>query len=256
MLIDWFTVVAQIVNFLILVGLLKHFLWGRLTKAIDDREARVASELARAEENNREAKRQSEIVQARGLELERKRDELLVQARKEVEAERGELLQDARESVSQIEKDWREDLDRERTAFFRELRERAGKEILSVVRRALLDLSSVELQDAVLHVFLEKLRSIDAATLREMQGKEKLICSSADLPEDTRGRILAILQERLGTETELQFEKDSRMGWGIELRGNGRRIGWNPGAYLDVMETNLREALEQREEGVHREAVR
>ena len=28
MLIDWFTVVAQIVNFLVLVALLKHFLWG------------------------------------------------------------------------------------------------------------------------------------------------------------------------------------------------------------------------------------
>ncbi len=30
MLIDWFTVVAQIINFLVLVALLKHFLWGRL----------------------------------------------------------------------------------------------------------------------------------------------------------------------------------------------------------------------------------
>ena len=256
MLIDWFTVVAQIVNFLILVGLLKHFLWGRLTKAIDDREARVAGELAKAEENNREAHRQAEIVQARAVELERKRDELLVQARKEVEEERSKLMEDARDTVLRIEKEWREDLERERTAFFRELRTRAGAEILAVVRRALVDLSSVELQEAVLQVFFEKLRSIDAATLREMQGKEKLVCSSADLPEATRGKITAILKERLGTVTELKFEKDSAMGWGIELRGNGRRIGWNPGAYLDAMESNLREALEQQKEGVDRQTVR
>ena len=32
MLIDWFTVVAQIVNFLVLVALLKHFLYGRLVR--------------------------------------------------------------------------------------------------------------------------------------------------------------------------------------------------------------------------------
>ena len=256
MLIDWLTVVAQIVNFLILVGLLKHFLWGRLTKAIDDREARVAGELSRAEENNREAHRQAEIVQARALELEKKRDEFLVEARKEVEEERSKLMQDARDTVGRIEQEWREDLDRERTAFFRELRVRAAAEILAVVRRALVDLSSVELQEAVLQVFLEKLRSIDVATLREMQGKEKLICSSSDLPETTRGRITAILKERLGAATELEFEKDPAMGWGVELRGNGRRIGWNPGGYLDSMEANLREALEEQEEGVDRQTVR
>ena len=49
MLIDWFTVVAQIVNFLILVALLKHFLYGPLVRAIDAREERIAARLAEAE---------------------------------------------------------------------------------------------------------------------------------------------------------------------------------------------------------------
>ena len=46
MLIDWFTVVAQIVNFLVLVALMKHFLYGRLLRAIDEREAGIAARLA------------------------------------------------------------------------------------------------------------------------------------------------------------------------------------------------------------------
>ena len=50
MLIDWFTVVAQIVNFLVLVALLKHFLYGRLVEAIDAREKRIAARLAEADE--------------------------------------------------------------------------------------------------------------------------------------------------------------------------------------------------------------
>ena len=48
MLIDWFTVGAQAVNFLILVWLLKRFLYKPILKAIDAREKRIAAELADA----------------------------------------------------------------------------------------------------------------------------------------------------------------------------------------------------------------
>jgi len=45
MLIDWFTVGAQIVNFLILVWLLQHFLYKPILNAIDAREKRIAANL-------------------------------------------------------------------------------------------------------------------------------------------------------------------------------------------------------------------
>ena len=80
MLIDWFTVVAQIVNFLVLVALLKHFLFGRLVKAIDERKKKVESCLADAEAKSKEAERQVELAQARTLEQEQKRDQMLAEA--------------------------------------------------------------------------------------------------------------------------------------------------------------------------------
>jgi F-type H+-transporting ATPase subunit b len=48
MLIDWFTVVAQVLNFLILVWLLKRFLYRPILNAIDVREKRIAAEVADA----------------------------------------------------------------------------------------------------------------------------------------------------------------------------------------------------------------
>ena len=35
------------------------------------------------------------------------------------------------------------------------------------------------------------------------------------------------------------------MAWGVELRGNGQRIGWTPDAYLDSLEDKLRGALDK-----------
>ena len=60
MLIDWFTVIAEIVNFLVLVALLKHFLFGRLVAAIDAREERIAARLREAEQKNQDAKERVE----------------------------------------------------------------------------------------------------------------------------------------------------------------------------------------------------
>jgi len=42
MLIDWFTVGAQALNFLILVWLMKRFLYKPVLHAIDEREMRIA----------------------------------------------------------------------------------------------------------------------------------------------------------------------------------------------------------------------
>ena len=49
MLIDWFTVGAQTINFLILVWLMKRFLYKPILHAIDAREERIAKELADAD---------------------------------------------------------------------------------------------------------------------------------------------------------------------------------------------------------------
>ena len=50
MLIDWFTVVAEVVNFLILMWLLQHFLYQPVLDAIDAREQRIANQMQAAEQ--------------------------------------------------------------------------------------------------------------------------------------------------------------------------------------------------------------
>ena len=253
MLIDWFTVVAQIINFLVLVALLKHFLWGRLTHAIDEREAHVAGELAKAEQKNKEAQLLAEQLRASALEQVQKREEMLVRAHKEVDEERAKLVQEARDAVVEVERRWWEELDHEQEAFFRELRGRAAAEVLAVIRRALADLSSAELQQCAIDVFLEKLRRIDINALRELGTDVKQVRSAMEVPEAARKQIEELLLERLGTGPKLKFEKDPTMTWGIELRGNGRRIGWTPESYLDAMEENLKTPLQRRAEVVEHE---
>ena len=64
MLIDWFTVGAQVLNFLILVWLLKRFLYKPILDAIDAREERIAAELADADAKKAEAQKERDALPA------------------------------------------------------------------------------------------------------------------------------------------------------------------------------------------------
>ena len=246
MLIDWFTVVAQIVNFIILVTLLKRFLYGPLIRAIDAREKRIADRLAEALEKNKEADRRVEKAEAETAEVEQKRAQILGEAQVAAEKKRKELFESARESVRTLETRWRQELDREKAAFLDELRRRASAEILSTTRRAMADLAGVKVEQAAIDVFLERLQSFDPCTLRAIAGPDFSVFSATELPENTRARIQDVIEKRLGTPVQLRFERAPGMAWGIELRGNGQRVGWTSDTYLDLLDANLRTALDRR----------
>ena len=83
MLIDWFTIGAQVLNFLILVWVMKRFLYKPILVAIDKREARIAAELADADAKKAEAQQESETFKRKNDEFDRQRDALLSQATEE-----------------------------------------------------------------------------------------------------------------------------------------------------------------------------
>jgi F-type H+-transporting ATPase subunit b len=258
MLIDWFTVAAQIVNFLVLVWLLKHFLYRRILRAMEERERRIAERLAEAEAKQKAAGEQLTLYQAKLRELDEQRESLLADIRLDAEKQHTEMLEKAREQVCSIETDWEEALDRERNAFLADLRRRAAAEILALARRTVTDLACVDIQRCAVLVFLEKIRLLDRAATKCLVPGELSVRTAFDLSDELQTEIQRVLQARIGTPVNLRFERVPGVGLGIELRGNGWRIGWNSETYLETLEADLREAFENRSAGLqeHRFAAR
>ena len=78
--IDWFTVVAQAINFLILVWLLKRFLYKPILHAIDEREKGIAAQLAEAEAKKAEAQKERDDFQHKNEAFDQERAALLKKA--------------------------------------------------------------------------------------------------------------------------------------------------------------------------------
>ncbi len=245
MLIDWFTVVAQIVNFLILVWLLKRFLYRRILDAIEARESRIAARLAEAAAKEKESQEQLALYQTKLGELDQQKASMLAQAAVEAGKERTEMLDRAREETHALETKWREDLERERAAFLTDFRRRVSKEVLEIVRRTVADLASLDVQECAVRVFLEKIRLLDEDARGHLAHGELLIRTKFDLREETQAEIRKALEDSLRAPVTVRFERAPGIGLGLELRGNGWRIGWNSESYLEALEEDLTEALER-----------
>ncbi len=145
-----------------------------------------------------------------------------------------------------MEDRWRADLERERTALFQDIRGRAAGEILFVVRRALHDLACCDLDQCAARVFLNKLAAMEVGTWKELAGQAIVIRSASELPEEIQKKIEEILNAQAVMPLTIRFEKVSSLGWGVELRANGRKIAWSAEGYVDALEERLRDALEKK----------
>ena len=69
MLIDWFTVIAQIINFIVLVWLLKRFLFKPVLKAVEERQTKVSQQISEAEDQMKSVAQQHGSPRKAGKEI-------------------------------------------------------------------------------------------------------------------------------------------------------------------------------------------
>lgn len=248
--IDWFTVGAQALNFLILVWLLKRFLYQPILDAIDAREARIAQQLADADAKKIEAQREHDEFQRRNEEFDRQRTALLGQATGEVAAERERLLDEARQAADAMSAKRRETLRNDAKNLHQAIVHRTQQEVFAIARKALTDLATTNLEERMGGVFIRRLRELDEATRATLAQAVKtasdpaLVRSAFDLPEEQRAAIQHALNETLSTDVRLRFETAPDLVSGIELTANGQKVAWSIDHYLDALEKGVGELLQ------------
>lgn len=247
MLIDWTTVIAQVVNFMILLFLLKYLLYNRIIRAMDKREERIQSRLEDAERKWQEAEHEMAEFEEKNRELEHQREEYLNEARNEAESYKNELVQEARQEVESLQKRWRRSIEQEKESFVRELRRLAARQVYDICRRALSELSDTDVQDRTVQVFIERFKHMEKdkkSDLLSVQGP-MVVKSGYDLPGDKRKNIESVLQEMTGNSPEISYETDPDLILGIEVKRQDKKIAWSLENYLFHLEKKTLSAFEK-----------
>jgi len=254
-LIDWFTVVAQIVNFLILVVLLKRFLYDKIIHAMDERERKIQDRLKDAEERSREAKEEAETYRGKQRELEEKRREILAEAREEADEESRSMVESAREKTEQLRSRWRQSLEKEKETFLKKIQTMAVEQVYGISRKALKDLANSDLEGEVADAFLSRIGQLSSEEKRRMgesfreRENRAVIVSGFELPQGSRQKITRAVHSDLSKDADVDYEVDEDLIMGIEIKGQGEKLSFSIRRYLDEMEVGARNMLDRKLKG-------
>jgi len=254
MLIDWFTVGAQAANFLILVWLLKRFLYKPVLLAIDMREKQIAAQLQDAETKKTEAQKERDDYQHKSEAFEQQRGALLGKATDEAKTERQRLLDVARKDAEALRSKLEEMANNERDSVNREIVTLAQREVFAIARKTLNDLASTSLEERMVDVFIRRLHEMNeeekgklAEFLRTSRA-QAMVRSAFDLQSSQRAAIEAAVKETLAAETRPQFRTTPDLVSGIELAVNGHKVAWSIADYLSSLAKSVVTLLEPKSE--------
>ena len=133
--IDWKLLIAQIVNFLIVLGVLYRFLYRPLVKHLADRKERIDRSLQEAQRIEEELKAiQGKKAEAE-LEAKRKAQEIVDEAMKEAGVRRQEILERVKAEAAEAVTAAKRQLEAEREAALSDVRREAARLITLATTR-------------------------------------------------------------------------------------------------------------------------
>lgn len=246
MQIDWITVTAQIINFLVLVWLLQHFLYQPVIQAMDRREQRIADRLNEAGQRETEAREQIDEYRDKQARLEEERQSLLEDYRREAREEKQRLLEEARGQVEETRRHWQRQASQEKREFLENLSRQTGRTVAEIAGKALADLADAELEERVVDLFIERLKDLDEDALRDIPASGSKLCVSTahDLDPHRRGRITRALHEYLGKDLEIEYETAPDLVCGIRLGDEGHAVDWNLADYMSQITERMDSAID------------
>jgi F-type H+-transporting ATPase subunit b len=253
--IDWLTLAAQVVNFVILLVLLHRFLYRPIMGVMAEREQEIADRLEAADEAREKADAAAEEAEAERRDVEERRDELLDEARQEAAERRDELLEQARREVEEKKGRWLRSVEKEQEDLSGELERRVAGLLGDALENALRDLAGEDLEREVQRMFLKRLDELDEDRRSELReatgsnGRKAVVRSSFEPADERRQELEDAITELLGDGPEIRFEVDDELIAGIEVAAGDRRIAWSVRDYLRSLEeavlSRLRETAER-----------
>lgn len=223
--ISYWNIALQVVNFLVLVALLRRFLYRPMLAIIAKRQAAAAEHQQRADDAERQAKLTAATYEQKLAALAKERQATLAQAQREGEAAAVALREAAERRLRELEQSLGNQLEKERVAALGQIKAQAVQLGTEVARRLLADVGSRGLDQELLESALTALTALTDEKRRQLRlqlarGPVEVV-SARPLDEPTTARVraaLAALAEQRDPSAAATFRVDPTLLAGIELR--------------------------------------
>ncbi len=246
MLINWFEIVAQLFNFVVLVWLLKKFFYKPILQAMEDRQQKINEIQNEAYDKMEQANALIKTYVEKKAEWERKKDQMLLAAKQDLEAMKQEERAKIQEESSQKRQAYLKEVQEEKDAFLLSLRVHLGKESVALAREILKRTVGDDLHQRLFEDFLQEIARWEPPqeSISLGQGHKVVISSARPFAAEEKKRLEPLLQEKLEhvVKTEYRVAKDMVAGYALQLETV--TLGYYLQKHLEDVEKKMLSLLE------------
>jgi len=252
MQINWFTVIAQILNFLVLVWLMKRYLYKPILNAIDDREKKIAGQLAEAKTKKDEAKAEQDEFNKKNEVFDQQKKDMMDKATAEAGAQSQKLLEEAKNNAKTLQDKLEKAAKDQQADLNHQMEQKTEQDVFAITKKVLADLADVDFEEQSVNVFIKRISNIkedekDLFKKALHSGSGPIQVQSAfDLPEKQQTEIKSVVTKMLGTKPSFEFKTSPALLGGIELTTNGYKLAWSIAAYVNSFEKSIAAANQQK----------
>jgi F-type H+-transporting ATPase subunit b len=221
--LNWLTFFLQIVNFLVLVWILKRFLYKPVLEAIAQRKAVIDKTLSDATARQADAQALERQYQNRLADWESEKEKLHVEVAEQINAQRAQMMAQLENALKQ-EREKARVLEERRQNELRNRAEEAGiAKGVQFTGRLLARAASPELESKLVSLTLEDLPRLSADQLQGLRsvcqqaGLQVKVTSAFPLTPAQRGVILEKLKEVTQDRIAVEFNEERRLLAGLRI---------------------------------------
>jgi F-type H+-transporting ATPase subunit b len=226
------TVALEILNFLVLLWILKRFLYRPVLDVIEQRRAGIEKTLTDAQSKETEAERLQALYEGRLSEWSTERASAKAELAREIDAEKARRMTELQEKLA---------LEQERLEAARDRRakdDRQRLELAAMVQgtqfatRLLKGIADSAVEERLIAQFLAELDKLPEQRRKGLQeqvdsSRPASVSSAFPVSETQRKRLSDLLHGILAIDLPLEFERDPALIAGIRVKIGSRVLGLN-----------------------------
>ncbi len=251
--INWFEIVAQIINFGIVLFILQKLLYKPVMKVMKDREDGIALALNHADQKMNEAQELIERYEQKIEESQAEEEKILNAARKEASRVKETLIESYKEEAEEKRIAFQNDLKQEKEQFIDALGKSLGKNAVKLAGHILTSMSEQDIKKLVFDEFIKKIKDLkldssdDSIKMTEDKPQyDFLILTSAEeVLEDDKKRLKRVIDEKIANDVNINYKVDESLVIGYELKFETFTLSSNIKKYLEEAEKNVLKILNE-----------
>jgi F-type H+-transporting ATPase subunit b len=231
--LNWSTFILEIINFLVLVWILKRFLYKPVLAIIARRREGIEKAMADAQELNKQAQALQQQYENRLADWEGEKQQAREALAREVDTERKQRMQELETSLQQERDKAAEAEARRREEAQRKAEETALKQAAGFAARLLKALSGPELEARLLALLLEQLPQLDEAQVQRLRhsqaqgGSEVVVCSAHPLDDQQKQALMQAFTTLLGATPTMSYTQQAALLAGVRITVGAWVLGAN-----------------------------